>query len=106
MTVGRVSVFGSRWCGWNRGLGPGSGGVVLCLCGLLVRILCVDGRSRYLYIVLDRYMHILGAPSVQSCCTFSVSASYNAFVHGRYHKSSLICVWLSDIDLSRLHPPL
>ena len=52
-----VSVFGLRWCGWyrwgvDRGIGSGSGGVVLCLCELRVRILCVDGRSRYLYIVL------------------------------------------------------
>ena len=32
--VGRVSVFGLRWCRWGvgRGLGPGYGGVVLCLC--------------------------------------------------------------------------
>ena len=28
------------------------GGVVSCLCVLCVWILCVDGRSRYLYIVL------------------------------------------------------
>ena len=32
-----VSLFWLRWCGWcrwvvGRGLGPGSGGVVLCLC--------------------------------------------------------------------------
>ena len=27
--------------------------------------MCVDGRSRYMYIVLG-----LGAPSVQSCCTY------------------------------------
>ena len=40
--VGRVSVFRLRWCGWCgwcrwgvcRELGPGSGGVVLCLCEL------------------------------------------------------------------------
>ena len=33
-SVGRVSVFWLQWCGWGvgRGLGPGSGGVVLCLC--------------------------------------------------------------------------
>ena len=30
--VGRMSVL--RWCRWEvgRGLGPGSGGVLLCLC--------------------------------------------------------------------------
>ena len=33
VSVGRVSVFGLWWCGWGVGsdLGPGSGGVVLCL---------------------------------------------------------------------------
>ena len=36
-SVGRVSVFWLQWCGWRRwgvgiGLGPGYGGVVLCLC--------------------------------------------------------------------------
>ena len=36
----------------GRGLGPGSGGVALCLCEVRVWILCVDGRSRYLCIVL------------------------------------------------------
>ena len=30
----------------------------------------------YLYIVLDRYLFILGAPSVKSGCTLSISASY------------------------------
>ena len=35
-SVGRVSVIGLRWCRWgvDRELGPGSGGVVLCLCEL------------------------------------------------------------------------
>ena len=27
--------------------------------------ICVDGRSRYLYIVLGGYLHILGAPNVK-----------------------------------------
>ena len=53
----------------GEGLGPGSGGVALCLYELLVWILCIDGRSRYLYIVLGRYLRIIGAHSVQSCCT-------------------------------------
>ena len=35
---------------------------------------CVDGRFRYLYIVLGGYLRILGAPSVQSCCTLLISA--------------------------------
>ena len=70
-------VFGSgrRGCRVGRVLRPGSGGVVLCLCELCVWILCVDGRFRYLYIVLGGYLRILGAPSVQSCCTLWISAS-------------------------------
>ena len=42
--------------------------------------LSVDGRSKYLYIGLVGYLRILGAPSVQSCCTLSISASYSVFV--------------------------
>ena len=49
---------GGEWA-WTR---VGSGGVVLCLCEVGVWILCVDGRSRYLCIVLGGYLHILGAP--------------------------------------------
>ena len=30
MGIGRVSVFGSRWCGWIGGLDQGSGRVGLC----------------------------------------------------------------------------
>ena len=69
-SVGRVSVFGLRWCGWyrwgvGRGLGPSSGGVVLCLCELWVRIICVDGRSRCLYNVLGAaYLRIIGTPRI------------------------------------------
>ena len=62
--VGYVSVFCLQWV---VGLGLGGWGVVMSV--------CVDGRSRYLYIVLGGYLHILGAPSVQFCCTFSISAS-------------------------------
>ena len=54
---------------WVGGLGQGLGG----WCG--VCILCVDGRSRYRYIVLSGYLPILDAPSVKSCCTLSLSAS-------------------------------
>ena len=46
------------------------GGVVLCLCELWVRIICVDGRSRYLYIVLGGYLRILCAPIVQLCSPY------------------------------------
>ena len=43
---------------WDRELRQGSGGVVLCLCEVRFWILCVDGRSRYLCIVLGGYLHI------------------------------------------------
>ena len=36
-----------------------------------------------MYILLGGYLRILGAPSVQSCCTLSMSASYRAFVCGK-----------------------
>ena len=65
----------------------------------------VYGRSRYLYFVLGGYLRILGAPSVQSCCTLSMSASYRVFVCVEYRKSRLVYMWLSDLDLSR-HRPL
>ena len=32
-------------------------------------VFCVDGRSRYLYIVLGEYLRILSVTIVQSCCT-------------------------------------
>ena len=59
------------------------------------------GRCRYmyLYIVLGGYLRILGAPSVQCCCTLTISAFYRVFVYGRYRKSRLVCVLLSDLDL-------
>ena len=67
-----VAGVGGEWVG---GLGQGLGGwSVLCLCMLWVWILYVNGRSRYLYIVLGGFLCILGAPSVQSCCTLSISA--------------------------------
>ena len=80
--------------------------VGLCRYELWVRILCVDRRSRCMYIVLGGYMCILGAPSVQSCCTLSITASYHVFVYGRYCKSRLVYVCLSGLDLSRHHPLL
>ena len=70
--VGRVSVFGLRWCRWREGLGQGL--EEWCYVCVILEILCVDCRSRYLYIVLDGYMRISGASSVQSCCTLSISA--------------------------------
>ena len=67
-------------------------GVVLCLCELFVLIFCVDDRSRYMYILLGGYLHIICAPSVQSSSTLSISASYRVSVYGRYCKSGLVCV--------------
>ena len=55
--------WGSGWVSWSR--------AGWCFVG----ILCVDGRSRYLCIVLGGYMRILGGPSVQYCCTLLLSAS-------------------------------
>ena len=70
---GGAGGVGGEWVGgWSR---VWEGGVVLCLCVLRVWIICVDGRSRYLYIVLGGFLRILGAPSVQSCCTLLISAS-------------------------------
>ena len=40
--------------------------VVLCMCVLCVWILCGDGRSKYLYIVLGGYLRILGALVIES----------------------------------------
>ena len=41
-SVGRVTVFGLRWCVWGvgMGLGPGSGGVGWCY-------VCVSCESRF-----------------------------------------------------------
>ena len=62
--VGGVGWEGSGLVSWTW---VWRGGVILCLCELLVLILCVDDRSRCMYIVLSGYLHILGAHSVQSC---------------------------------------
>ena len=59
--------------------------VVLCLCELCVRIICVDGRSMYLYIVL-------GSPSDQACCTLSISASYHVFLWQISQIQTCLCV--------------
>ena len=51
--------FGCVGGEWVGGLDQGlEGWVVLCLCEVRVWILCVDGRSRYLCIVLGGYMCI------------------------------------------------
>ena len=59
-----MSVFGlrlGRWAvdrGLDQGREGGGGKQLLCLCELGVRILCVDSRSRYLYIVLGIPAHL------------------------------------------------
>ena len=65
-------MFGAEWVG-GMGQCLGGWGVVICVCVLRVWIICVDGKSRYLYIVLGGFLRILCAPSVQSCCTLSIS---------------------------------
>ena len=67
---------------------------MLCLCELPFRIICVDSRSRYLYIVLGGYLRNLGAHSVQSSCTLWIYASYSVFVYGIYSKSRIVCVFV------------
>ena len=96
--VGYVSVFWLRWCGcgwcWRGNSGwvacsrVWEGGAGLSLCVLLVWIICVDGRPRYMYIMLGGYLRILGAPIVQSYNTLSIFASYRVFGCGKYRKSS------------------
>ena len=71
-----------RWCG------------VMFVCVLSLHYLC--GLSVQVSVYCAR--NILGAPSVQSCCTLSISASDHVFVYDRYCKSRLACVWLSDLD--------
>ena len=55
---------------------------MLCLCLLSVWIMCVDGRSRYLYIVLGGYLRIVGSPSVLD--TVVISMIYHQ-LHGYLH---------------------
>ena len=99
-----------QWCvewGVGRGLDQGwDRWVVLCLCEVWVWIICVDNRSRYMCIVLGGYLHIWGAPSVQSCCTLWISTFWHVFVYDWYHTSRLVCLKLSDRDWSRHHPLL
>ena len=60
-TGGVLDVFLYFGCGGVGGEWVGActrvwrGGVVLCLCEFRIWILCVDGRSRYLCIVLGGY---------------------------------------------------
>ena len=109
-TCGVLDVCLCLGCGGVGGewveFGPGSEKVRWCyVCVGCEWILCVDSRSRYLYIVIGGYLRILGASSVQSCGTPLIYVSYCVFVYGIYCKSRLVCV-LSDLDLSGHNPPL
>ena len=53
--------------------------------------MCVDGRSKFLYIVLGGCLRLLGAPSVQACCTLSISASYRLWQIS--HIQTCLCVF-------------
>ena len=84
-------------------MGRGLGGVGWCYVCVSCDSLC---RWQVQVSVLGRFLRILGAPSVQSCRTLWISASYRVFVYGRYRESRLVCVWLADLDLSRHYPLL
>ena len=70
-------VFSAIRMMWWWGLGQRRCGVM----SVCVVSLCVDGRFRYLYIMLGGYLCIFSAPSVQFCCTLSISASYHLFIY-------------------------
>ena len=99
---GRVSVFG-LWCGvsgeWVGGLDQGLEGC----CGVMsVRVVSPDSLCTWQVQVAVYY-----APSVQSCCTLLISASYSVFVYGRYRKSRLVCAcdcrtWIC-LDITRFY---
>ena len=86
-------------------LGLGAGRVRWCYlgCELRVRILCVNGMPRYLYIVLGRYLRILGTPSVQSYCALSIYASYRVYVSGIVNPDLFACGYQSFIDNSHFY---
>ena len=59
-----------------------------------------------MYIVLGGYLRIVGAPSVQTYRTLSISVSYCVFVFGRYRKSRLFAcccrTWIC-LDMTRFN---
>ena len=55
--------------------------------------------------MLHGYLCMVGVHSVQSCCTISISAFTVSLFVTDIAKSKLVCVWLSDLYLSR-HLPL
>ena len=95
------------WCGWcrwgmDRELGAGYGGVVLCMYELCVRILCVDGRSRYIYIysVLGGYLCILDAPSVNPVAPYRyLLTTMYLFMAYIANTNLFVCGWRTWICL-------
>ena len=61
----------SEWAAWGM---VWKGWVVLCLCESGLYVL-MAGPGICIFIMVDGFLHILGAPSVQSCCTLSIPAS-------------------------------
>ena len=53
---------------------------------------------------LGVYLRILGAPSVQSCCTLYLLPTMYLLMADLVNQD--VCVWLSNLDLSRHHPLL
>ena len=86
-SVGRVSLFGFRWCyvcvSWESGffLFIACPSIVYCARRLTAHVWCIQCS------ILLHLIDICFLP----CILFN----------GRYHKSRLVCVWLSDLDLSR-----
>ena len=59
------------------------GGVVLCMCKLSVRIICVYGRSRCLYIVIGVCVWFVSGLVLTSPAFVRSSASHPAHPHGQ-----------------------
>ena len=78
--MGKVG-FWLRWWGWGRvggRLEPGSGRVgycYVCVCCESGFPVLMAGTGICILTVLGGFLRILGAPSVQSCCTISISVS-------------------------------
>ena len=60
----------------------------------------LEGWGVVLYLLY--LLRFVCAPSVQFSGTLSMYASYHVFGCGTYRKSRLVCMWLSDLDLSRI----
>ena len=78
-------VEGNGWMAWSR---VWEGVVVLCLCVLRIWILCGDGRSRYMCIVLvQTFLGVVGSGLVSTSPAFMrSSANHSASPHGGLSK--------------------